>query len=236
MKFQESLRWAEVGRDRTVERSDSGYLRLDKHGALKRKAFHINQSSGKRCLDVGISAFSLVFLLPAFLAIALAIKLSSPGPVFFRQERYGAGGRIFKIFKFRTMSVLEANGAFKQASRNDPRVTAVGAWLRRSSMDELPQLINVLTGSMSLVGPRPHAIAMDDYYGAIIPDFSLRHLVRPGLTGFAQVSGYRGPTDDMEAIRGRLSRDVAYIHNWSLMTDIVILTRTPSALFGQNAF
>jgi len=223
-------------RDRTVERSYSGYSRFDKRGALEQKAFRINRSPGKRSLDIAVALFSLSFLLPAFLAIALAIKLSSRGPVFFRQERYGAGGKTFKIYKFRTMRVLEANGSFKQASRNDPRVTAVGAWLRRSSMDELPQLINVLAGSMSLVGPRPHAVAMDDYYNAIIPDFSLRHLVRPGLTGFAQVSGYRGPTDDLQAIRGRLSRDVAYIHNWSLMTDIVILTRTPSALFGQNAF
>jgi putative colanic acid biosynthesis UDP-glucose lipid carrier transferase len=236
MKFQESLRWAEISRDRMVERSDSGYSRFDKRGALKRKAFQIDRSPGKRCLDITVAAFSLIFLLPAFLAIALAIKLSSRGPVFFRQERYGAGGRIFRIFKFRTMRVLEADGSFQQASRNDPRITPVGSWLRRSSMDELPQLFNVLSGSMSLVGPRPHAIAMDDYYSAIIPDFALRHLVRPGLTGFAQVSGYRGPTNDMEAIRGRLSRDVAYIHNWSLLTDIVILTRTPSALFGQNAF
>jgi putative colanic acid biosynthesis UDP-glucose lipid carrier transferase len=236
MKFQESLRWAEVSRDRMVERSDSGYSRFDKRGALRHKARRINRAPGKRSLDITVAAFALIFLLPAFLAIALAIKLSSRGPVFFRQERYGAGGRIFKIYKFRTMNVIEANGSFQQASRNDPRVTAVGAWLRRSSMDELPQLINVLAGSMSLVGPRPHATAMDDYYSAIIPDFSLRHLVRPGLTGFAQVSGYRGPTNDMEAIRGRLSRDVAYIHNWSLLTDIVILARTPSALVGQNAF
>lgn len=178
----------------------------------------------------------ILFLLPALIAIAIAIKLSSPGPVLFRQERYGTGRRPFWILKFRTMHVAEATGGFRQASRNDTRITPLGRWLRRSSMDELPQLFNVLGGSMSLVGPRPHAIPMDDFYASLIPDYSLRHLVRPGLTGFAQVSGFRGPTDNLDAIAGRVERDLAYIRDWTFKTDVVVLLHTPAAIFGKNAF
>jgi putative colanic acid biosynthesis UDP-glucose lipid carrier transferase len=134
------------------------------------------------------------------------------------------------------MRVVEAEGAFQQARRSDERVTAIGAWLRRSSLDELPQLFNVLAGTMSLVGPRPHAVAMDDYYKRVIPHYTARHLVRPGLTGLAQVSGYRGPTDSLDAIVNRVRHDIRYITEWSPLTDIKILLRTPAALFADNAF
>jgi putative colanic acid biosynthesis UDP-glucose lipid carrier transferase len=134
------------------------------------------------------------------------------------------------------MHVTEADGAFSQASRNDSRLTPIGGVLRRSSLDELPQLFNVLAGSMSLVGPRPHAVAMDDFYCDLVPEYSARHLVRPGLTGLAQVSGFRGPTDDLEAIAGRIALDVAYIREWSLATELKVMLRTPAALFGSNAF
>jgi putative colanic acid biosysnthesis UDP-glucose lipid carrier transferase len=187
-------------------------------------------------LDISIALALIVFLLPALILLALAIKISSPGPVFFRQERYGADRRPFWILKFRTMRVTEAAGAFQQASRNDIRITPIGSWLRRSSMDELPQLFNVVAGSMSLVGPRPHAVAMDDFYNKLIPDYAARHLVRPGLTGYAQISGFRGPTDNPDAIAGRIERDIAYIRDWTAMTDVRVLLHTPAALFGKDAF
>jgi putative colanic acid biosynthesis UDP-glucose lipid carrier transferase len=206
------------------------------YGRLADRARAINNSPAKRSLDISISALLILFLLPALIAIAAAIKVSSPGPVFFRQQRYGTNRRVFWILKFRTMRVMEGKGAFQQAARNDVRITPIGAWLRRSSMDELPQLLNVLTGDMSLVGPRPHALAMDDYYGQVIPDHAVRHLVRPGLTGLAQISGYRGPTDQLDAIAGRVTHDIAYIRDWSVMRDIKILIRTPGVLFGDNAF
>jgi putative colanic acid biosynthesis UDP-glucose lipid carrier transferase len=210
-------------------------LRVHEIHLLQVQAQRINRSILKRGLDIALSAFLILFFLPALIVIALAIKLTSPGPVIFRQQRYGAGGRKFPILKFRTMHVLESEGPFHQAIRDDSRITPIGGWLRRSSMDELPQLFNVLTGSMSLVGPRPHAIAMDDYYGAFIADFGARHLVRPGLTGLAQVNGFRGPTEQLEAIVGRFAHDVTYIRKWSPAVDIVILLRTPAALFGRNA-
>jgi undecaprenyl-phosphate glucose phosphotransferase len=206
------------------------------YGRLAHRARAINSSPTKRSLDISISALVILFLLPALIAIAAAIKVSSPGPVFFRQQRYGTNRRVFWIIKFRTMRVMEAQGAFQQAARNDVRVTPIGAWLRRSSMDELPQLLNVLAGDMSLVGPRPHALAMDDYYGQVIPDHEVRHLVRPGLTGLAQINGYRGPTDQLDAIAGRVDHDIAYIRDWSVMQDVRILLRTPGVLFGGNAF
>lgn len=134
------------------------------------------------------------------------------------------------------MRVMEAAGSFQQASRNDARVTAVGRWLRRSSMDELPQLFNVLNGTMSLVGPRPHAVPMDDFYSQLIPNYAARHLVRPGVTGFAQINGFRGATDEPEAITGRIAHDIAYIRAWSVTTDLKVLLQTPAALFGSKAF
>lgn len=196
----------------------------------------INSDLKKRGLDIFISSVLLLFLLPAFLLLAVLIKLSSPGPVFFAQQRYGRGHRLIRVLKFRTMSVMEAEGSFVQASRNDHRVTAVGRWLRRSSMDELPQLLNVLGGSMSLVGPRPHAVAMDDFYGPMLPGYGIRHQVKPGMSGLAQVSGFRGATEKLEDMKARLHHDLEYIRDWSIRRDLIILLRTPVVLFGDDVF
>jgi putative colanic acid biosysnthesis UDP-glucose lipid carrier transferase len=199
-------------------------------------ARRINGSKAKRLFDIGVAAAVLIFLCPALLLIALAICLDSPGPILFRQERYGRGREIFVMCKFRSMTVLERSGPFQQATRNDARVTRVGRLLRRTSLDELPQLINVLKGEMSLVGPRPHAVTMDDAFAEVIPDYSERHLVRPGLTGLAQISGFRGPTDALVKIEHRTMRDRLYIRRWTFLLDLYILLRTPTALLGPNAF
>jgi putative colanic acid biosysnthesis UDP-glucose lipid carrier transferase len=235
MEFGTPLR--RVAAERALEHYPPQRIPADgEYARLAEQARAINNSPLKRSIDITISTLLILFFLPALIAIAAAIKISSPGPVFFRQRRYGTDREVFCIFKFRTMCVMEADGAFQQAARGDVRVTRIGAWLRRSSMDELPQLLNVLAGDMSLIGPRPHALAMDDYYAQIIPDHAVRHLVRPGLTGLAQVNGYRGPTDEIDAMEGRIANDVDYIRDWSLMRDIKILLRTPGVLFGSNAF
>ncbi len=235
MKFERSLQWGPL-QDNRRHASHLKSLQINEYQTLEARSQRINKSYVKRGLDIAVSAGLILFLLPALIAIGAAIKLSSPGPVLFRQQRYGEGRRSFWILKFRTMQVMEEQGEFQQASRNDVRVTRVGRWLRRSSMDELPQLLNVLAGQMSLVGPRPHAIPMDDYYDQILPGYAARHLVRPGLTGLAQIHGFRGPTDDLDSIAGRIVRDVAYIQTWSPTTDVKVLLLTPAALFGSNAF
>lgn len=187
-------------------------------------------------MDLAFGCALLAVLAPLFVAVAIAIKLESKGPVFFRQQRYGANRRAFRIWKFRTMRVMEAEGGFVQAARDDLRVTRVGGLLRRTSLDELPQLLNVIAGTMSLVGPRPHALVMDDHFAKLIPTLPFRHLVRPGLTGLAQVSGYRGPTDDYASMAGRVDKDIAYIAGWSIAVDVKILLRTPAALLRTTAF
>jgi putative colanic acid biosynthesis UDP-glucose lipid carrier transferase len=239
MRFETPARWApaEPPRKQGSHLRSLGNAEYDAHSnGLAAKAQAINRSAGKRALDICVASGLIIFLLPALIAIAIAIKATSPGPVLFRQQRYGAGKRAFWICKFRTMGIMETHGSFVQASRGDARVTFIGGWLRRSSMDELPQLFNVLGGTMSLVGPRPHAVPMDDYYSKVLPNHSLRHLVRPGITGLAQVKGFRGPTDELADMAARVDNDIAYIRDWSLKTDIVILCRTPMALFGRNAF
>ncbi|WP_368904772.1 sugar transferase [Taklimakanibacter lacteus] len=195
----------------------------------------INRSIVKRWIDVLVASLALFLLAPAGLLIALAIKIESRGPVFFWQLRYGRNRSSFYICKFRSMTVTESRGDFTQASRNDARVTRIGRFLRRTSLDELPQLWNVLRGEMSLVGPRPHAIAMDDAFAEVIHNFNDRHLVRPGLTGLAQVSGYRGPTEALEHIEHRVSHDRLYISKWSVFLDMKILAQTVFALTGPNA-
>lgn len=202
---------------------------------LLSKSLVINRSVVKRWIDVLIAALAIVALAPVGLLIALAIKIESPGPVVFRQLRYGKNRSSFYICKFRSMTVTESQGDFTQASRNDARVTRLGRFLRRTSLDELPQLYNVLRGEMSLVGPRPHAIAMDDAFAQVINNFGDRHLVRPGLTGLAQVSGYRGPTEALEQIEYRVQHDRLYISKWSVLLDMKILVRTAFALTGPNA-
>jgi exopolysaccharide biosynthesis polyprenyl glycosylphosphotransferase len=177
-------------------------------------------------MDIVIASVALVFLLPVMVLTAIAIKLDGPGPVIFRQRRKGFNGQEFVMLKFRTMSVQEDGAVVSQAMRNDPRVTAVGRLLRSASIDELPQLVNVLSGEMSLIGPRPHALAHDDYFQKIVSDYAFRHHVKPGLTGWAQCNGSRGATPSAEQIERRIKLDLWYINNWSLLLDVQILFKT----------
>jgi putative colanic acid biosynthesis UDP-glucose lipid carrier transferase len=175
--------------------------------------------------------------MPPLLLIAAAIRLDSAGPVLFRQQRCGFNGRGFTIYKFRTMRVMEDGCSITQAVANDCRVTKVGRWLRRTSVDELPQLLNVLEGSMSLVGPRPHAIAHDTEFDLAVQQYAYRRRVKPGLTGWAQIHGSRGPTPTRALIEQRVTYDLWYIDNWSLQLDLAILLRTPmEVLRSRNAF
>ncbi len=180
--------------------------------------------------DYVIGAACLMLALPAMAIIALAIKLDSPGPVFFRQRRHGYNHRVIQVLKFRTMRVLEDGDAVKQATKNDSRVTRVGAFLRRTSLDELPQFWNVIRGEMSVVGPRPHALAHNTYYGKLIEKYANRHRVKPGITGWAQVHGFRGETTDPDMMAKRIRYDLEYIENWSIWLDLKIVIMTP--LFG----
>jgi putative colanic acid biosynthesis UDP-glucose lipid carrier transferase len=187
--------------------------------------------------DFVLSALILILISPILLAVAIAIKLDSPGPVFFRQQRMGWNGKIFRIWKFRSMHVHQPeNGVVVQAQKNDPRVTRVGAFIRRTSLDELPQVFNVLMGEMSLVGPRPHAIQHDEEYSRRIADYFARHNIKPGITGLAQVRGYRGETRDIEQMIQRVESDIEYINNWSLALDLSILLRTTTVFTGKNAY
>lgn len=186
--------------------------------------------------DFCLSMVLLVLLAPVMLAIAVAVKLDSPGPVFFRQVRLGWGGKRFHIWKFRSMYVHDEKGVVTQAQKNDPRVTRVGAFLRRSSLDELPQIFNVIRGEMSLVGPRPHAVQHDLEYAQHIIHYFARHNIKPGITGLAQVRGHRGETKELEKMMLRVESDIEYINNWSLWLDLSILVRTTRALTGKNAY
>jgi len=177
-----------------------------------------------------------MFLWPLFLMAAIAIKLDSDGPIIFRQRRNGFNAKEFVIFKFRTMTVVEDGAAITQACRGDHRATRVGKFLRRSSIDELPQLLNVLKGDMSLVGPRPHAIAHDKEYKGHIADYGFRHHIKPGITGWAQVNGLRGETRSLEKMTERVKLDLWYINNWSLGFDINILARTCFEVLRDRAY
>ncbi|MDZ3991748.1 undecaprenyl-phosphate glucose phosphotransferase [Pseudomonas sp. Teo4] len=191
----------------------------------------------KNLEDRVLAALILLCASPVLLAVAAAIKLDSPGPVFFRQERTGWTGESFRIWKFRSMHVHQPeSGVVKQAQKNDPRLTRVGAFIRRTSLDELPQLFNVLTGEMSLVGPRPHALQHDSLYSQDIVDYFARHNIKPGMTGLAQVRGFRGETKDIEQMIQRVDSDIEYINNWSLWLDFVILVRTLNAFTGKHAY
>jgi exopolysaccharide biosynthesis polyprenyl glycosylphosphotransferase len=180
----------------------------------------------KRALDIAGACFALLLLSPLMLLTALAIKLDSRGPVLFRQHRSGFNAKRFLIFKFRTMSVMEEGDSVSQAVRHDPRVTRLGAVLRATSIDELPQLFNVLRGDMSLVGPRPHAVAHDDHYGKLLSEYAFRHHVKPGITGWAQIQGCRGGTAEVWQMKRRVDFDLWYINHWSLGLDLVVLVRT----------
>ncbi|HUO97344.1 MAG TPA: exopolysaccharide biosynthesis polyprenyl glycosylphosphotransferase [Rhizomicrobium sp.] len=188
----------------------------------------------KRTLDLIVAVPALLLLAPLFAAIALLIRLDSRGPALFRQKRNGICGRPFGILKFRTMNVLEDGETIVQARESDPRVTRVGRWLRRYSLDELPQLINVIAGDMSLVGPRPHAQAHDSHYGAMIRQYRHRQAVKPGMTGWAQVNGHRGPTPTVELMARRIDLDLWYARHASLALDVEILLRTPLEVFRHR--
>lgn len=193
-------------------------------------------ASVKRLLDLVLAFLALGMLLPVMALVAAAIKLDSPGPVFFRQRRAGRHGRIFSIFKFRSMHVLEDGADVVQAKTGDARITRIGRVLRRSSLDELPQLLNVIAGDMALVGPRPHALAHDEYYGSRIANYRRRQLVRPGITGWAQVNGARGATPRLSDMQARIDFDLAYVARESLWLDCLILLRTPfEVLRRRNA-
>lgn len=190
----------------------------------------------KRALDVVVASVALLVLLPALLMLALAVKISSSGPVIFRQARNGLDCRHFSILKFRTMydAPEEGEGFLKQACRGDSRVTPLGYWLRRLSLDELPQIVNVLRGDMSLVGPRPHALSHDIHYAALIPSYYDRYCCRPGVTGLAQVSGARGETASHDDMRRRVDWDLRYLETASLMLDVKIIVKTAVKLFDNR--
>lgn len=191
----------------------------------------------KRVMDVVVAAAAMMFFLPVMLLTAIAIKLDGPGPVIFRQNRKGFNGHEFVMFKFRTMTVQENGQTVAQATREDPRVTSIGRLLRSASIDELPQLLNVLKGDMSLIGPRPHALAHDSYFEKILGDYAFRHHVKPGITGWAQCNGARGATPSVEHISERVKLDLWYINNWSLWLDIQILIKTAfEVLRKRNAY
>jgi putative colanic acid biosynthesis UDP-glucose lipid carrier transferase len=186
---------------------------------------------GKRLSDLLLAGLFIALLSPLLAAIAIGIRLSSSGPIIFKQKRYGLDGKEIIVYKFRTMSVMEdGRTQYVQVTRNDTRVTPFGAFLRRTSLDELPQFFNVIEGSMSIVGPRPHAIAVNEQYRRIIPSYMVRHKVRPGITGWAQVNGYRGG-DDVESMQKRLEFDLEYLRHWSLQLDFVIMMKTATLVF-----
>jgi Undecaprenyl-phosphate glucose phosphotransferase len=191
----------------------------------------------KLTLDYVLGAISLILFAPLMLAVALAIKLDSPGPVLFKQRRHGYNHRLIHVYKFRTMRVVEDGAVVVQARKDDDRVTRIGKFLRRTSIDELPQLFNVLKGEMSLVGPRPHAVAHNQLYCARLERYANRHCVKPGMTGWAQIHGFRGPTEDPEKMRKRVQMDLYYIENWSISLDLKIIALTPFVGFvHRNAF
>lgn len=202
--------------------------------AMRESPFYGYWGAAKRLMDLVIASSVLVVTAPFLLAIAATIKLTGTGPVLFRQRRYGLDGREIVIYKFRTMTVTEDSGWLDQARRNDGRVTAFGRFLRRCSLDELPQLINVLQGRMSLVGPRPHAVGHNEEYRRLIKGYMVRHKVPPGITGLAQINGFRGPTPRLQDMQGRVHYDLEYLRHWSLWLDLKILFLTVPKLFKTD--
>jgi exopolysaccharide biosynthesis polyprenyl glycosylphosphotransferase len=193
---------------------------------LQRHPLGAGERLFKRAMDMAVSCFGLCVLCPLMLLVAAAIRLDTAGPILFRQVRMGINGRLFHVLKFRTMSVMENGTIVTQAAQNDSRVTPVGRCLRRSSIDELPQLFNVVRGDMSLVGPRPHALAHANHYMNLIANYAHRHDVRPGITGWAQVNGFRGATSELTLMQRRVELDLWYIAHWSPVLDFWIVIRT----------
>jgi putative colanic acid biosynthesis UDP-glucose lipid carrier transferase len=191
----------------------------------------------KRLSDIVLSLFILLLTAPLMLLIAIGVKLSSKGPVLFKQRRYGLDGKEILVYKFRSMACMENGERVNQATRNDPRITRFGRFLRKRSMDELPQFINVLQGRMSIVGPRPHAVIHNETYRKLIKGYMIRHMVKPGITGWAQINGFRGETDTIEKMQGRINFDLDYLRNWSLFLDFLIIFKTiPIVITNKNAY
>lgn len=236
MSIQESLSHLEVSADRRPAPQLS-LAPVARPALPSERDTDLLQAFLKRSLDLAVSVPLLILLSPVLLVIAGLIRLDSAGPVLFHQTRRGKGGKPFDIVKFRTMRVMENGDDVVQAVRNDPRITRFGAWLRKSSLDELPQLWNVISGEMSLVGPRPHARAHDQLYGILIADYTLRQSVKPGITGWAQIHGHRGETSTLEAMRCRVELDLWYARHASAALDFRILLRTPlEVLRSRNAY
>ena len=193
-------------------------------------------SSGvtKRLLDVLLSIIILILISPFLLGFAIAVKATSPGPIIFRQRRYGLDGKQIWVYKFRSMTVTEDGANVQQATKNDKRITPLGAFMRKTSIDELPQFINVLQGRMSIVGPRPHAVSHNEMYRKLIKGYMVRHKVRPGITGWAQVNGFRGETDSLDKMEGRIRYDLEYLRNWSVALDLYIIYRTIRLVFKDD--
>ncbi len=202
--------------------------------AIRESPFTGYNSMIKRGSDIVLGLLIQILLLPVMLVIAIAVKLSSKGPVIFRQRRYGLYGEEIVVYKFRSMTVGEDGDKVVQATRNDQRVTKVGAFLRRSSLDELPQFFNVLQGRMSIVGPRPHAVVHNEQYRKLIKGYMLRHKVKPGITGWAQVNGLRGETETLDKMEARIHFDLDYLRNWSLWLDLWIIIRTVKVVLARE--
>ncbi|CAM2930795.1 undecaprenyl-phosphate glucose phosphotransferase [Vibrio mytili] len=216
-------RWDQIGNVQTLSVFDTPFAGIS--------------SWVKRLEDIILSSIILLMISPILLAIAVGIKLTSKGPVIFKQHRYGLDGRKIAVWKFRSMTTMEQGATVKQATKNDPRITPFGGFLRRTSLDELPQFINVLQGTMSIVGPRPHAVAHNEEYRQIVDRYMLRHKVKPGITGWAQINGYRGETDTLDKMEKRVEFDLDYIHHWSVWMDIKIIFLTVFKGFtGANAY
>ncbi len=216
-------RWRTIGNSPTISIQDTPFYGL--------------ASVEKRLADVVIGTLITLLIAPVLAFVAIGVKLSSPGPVIFKQLRYGLDGQPIEVWKFRSMKTMDNGTTVKQATKDDPRVTKFGAFIRRTSLDELPQFINVLQGHMSIVGPRPHAVAHNEEYRTIVDKYMLRHKVKPGITGLAQISGYRGETDTLEKMEKRVEYDLRYIQNWSLFLDIKIIFLTIFKGFvGKSAY
>jgi putative colanic acid biosynthesis UDP-glucose lipid carrier transferase len=214
-----------IGLTRAIELSPEDIADLVVHA---QEGIH---GSAKRVFDILFASAFLLGAWPLLLAIALGVKLTSPGPVLFRQRRLGRDGQVIEVLKFRTMTVTEDGDKVTQATKNDARVTRFGKFLRRTSLDELPQFLNVLRGDMSVVGPRPHAVAHNELYRTKILEYMLRHKVRPGITGWAQVNGWRGETETLDKMVQRVAHDLEYIRRWSFAFDLKIVAMT---VFGQK--
>jgi len=185
----------------------------------------------KRVSDIVLATLILILISPLLLVLAIGVKLSSPGPVIFKQRRNGLDGGEIQVYKFRSMTAQDNGAVVRQATKDDPRITRFGAFMRRTSLDELPQFINVLQGQMSIVGPRPHAVAHNEQYRQLIKAYMVRHKVKPGITGWAQVNGHRGETDTIEKMQARVEYDLEYLRNWSLGLDLQIIVRTIRLVF-----